>query len=337
MVPRGRTGFPSPSRWALPLGVAVLLLLAAVAFGASGEGDEAEGGAGILYRMISFVGIFAMVFLAWVMSTNRKAVSWRPVVWGIALQCLFGLIVLSPAVGHFFFTVVDGGVKKLLSFSEEGASFVMQAVVPHHVVRVPAEKVNINLDEAELRREANKKDVPEDLVDKVAAWNAQRSTPLPPTPFDDEVLAKAGFDPAERLILHNKFYSGDEFGFFFETFRGISPILKTFTFWILPTIIFFSSLMTVLYHLGIMQWVVRGFAFLRRADRGASRGEALRGRHDGERAQRGHGGRLRHGGRRRDGRLHRVPEAHPRHRGAPGHGEHHERSRRPGHRENHDP
>lgn len=35
-----------------------------------------------------------------------------------------------------------------------------------------------------------------------------------------------------------------------------------FAFTVLPTIIFFSSLMSVLYHLGIMQWVVRGMAWV---------------------------------------------------------------------------
>jgi CNT family concentrative nucleoside transporter len=35
-----------------------------------------------------------------------------------------------------------------------------------------------------------------------------------------------------------------------------------FAFKVLPTIIFFSSFITVLYYLGVMQWVVRGFAWL---------------------------------------------------------------------------
>lgn len=40
----------------------------------------------------------------------------------------------------------------------------------------------------------------------------------------------------------------------------VSPALKNIAFWVLPTIIFFSALMTLLYHLGVMQWVVRGIA-----------------------------------------------------------------------------
>jgi concentrative nucleoside transporter, CNT family len=36
----------------------------------------------------------------------------------------------------------------------------------------------------------------------------------------------------------------------------------SFAFNVLPTIIFFSSLMTVLYHLGVMQWIVKGMAWV---------------------------------------------------------------------------
>jgi concentrative nucleoside transporter, CNT family len=43
---------------------------------------------------------------------------------------------------------------------------------------------------------------------------------------------------------------------------GVVVIAANFAFSVLPTIIVFSSLMTILYYLGIMQWVVRGVAWL---------------------------------------------------------------------------
>lgn len=49
----------------------------------------------------------------------------------------------------------------------------------------------------------------------------------------------------------------------------------SFAFFVLPTIIFFSSLMTVLYHVGIMQWVVRGFAWVMQRTMGTSGAETL--------------------------------------------------------------
>jgi concentrative nucleoside transporter, CNT family len=48
-----------------------------------------------------------------------------------------------------------------------------------------------------------------------------------------------------------------------------------FAFSVLPTIIFFSSLMAVLYHLGIMQLLVRGFAWVMVRTMGASGAESL--------------------------------------------------------------
>ncbi|MFB6375697.1 MAG: nucleoside recognition domain-containing protein, partial [Bradymonadaceae bacterium] len=54
-----------------------------------------------------------------------------------------------------------------------------------------------------------------------------------------------------------------------------APALKNFAFQILPTIIFFSSLMTILYYLGVMQWVVRAFARLMRKTMGISGAESL--------------------------------------------------------------
>ena len=43
---------------------------------------------------------------------------------------------------------------------------------------------------------------------------------------------------------------------------GTVTLAANFAFSVLPTIIFFSSLMTILYYLGIMQWIVKGVAWL---------------------------------------------------------------------------
>ena len=79
---------------------------------------------GIVGQLTSFVGLGVMIGIAWVLSTNRQAIRWKPVVWGVTLQLLLWIILLSPELQQFFFSAVDLGVKKLLSFSEAGASFV---------------------------------------------------------------------------------------------------------------------------------------------------------------------------------------------------------------------
>lgn len=48
-----------------------------------------------------------------------------------------------------------------------------------------------------------------------------------------------------------------------------------FAFRVLPTIIFFSSLMSVLYYLGVMQWVVKGIAWVMQRTLGTSGAETL--------------------------------------------------------------
>lgn len=55
----------------------------------------------------------------------------------------------------------------------------------------------------------------------------------------------------------------------------LSPPLRTFAFVVLPTIVFLSSLMAMLYHLGVMQWLVRGIAWLMVRTLGTSGAESL--------------------------------------------------------------
>ncbi len=157
-------------------------------------------------RVLSFFGALTLIGLCWLGSSNRRAVRWRPVVWGMLLQVILGLIVLSPQIGQLFFTVVDTGVTRLLSFAESGASFVFQSLVPHEVTTVD-------------------------------------------------------------LRTH-----GSSTGVYVGT---ISPVLKTFAFWILPSIIFFSALMTVLYHIGIMQLFVRGTSWIMQRTMRTSGAETL--------------------------------------------------------------
>ena len=62
----------------------------------------------------------------------------------------------------------------------------------------------------------------------------------------------------------------------FEALPGqVAQTGASFAFSVLPTIIFFSSLMTVLYHLGIMQRLVRGFAWVMQRTMGTSGAETL--------------------------------------------------------------
>ena len=63
-------------------------------------------------------------------------------------------------------------------------------------------------------------------------------------------------------------------GFLFSA-RGDETLLDTFAFGILPTVIFFSSLMSILYHIGIMQRLVWALAWVMRFTLGTSGAETL--------------------------------------------------------------
>lgn len=56
---------------------------------------------------------------------------------------------------------------------------------------------------------------------------------------------------------------------------SMAEIGSFFAFGVLPTIIFFSSLMAVLYHLGVMTWVIKGIAWVMQRTMGTSGSETL--------------------------------------------------------------
>ncbi len=142
---------------------------------------------------ISTLGLFAMVGVAWLMSSARRRVSPRMIVGGLLLQIMFALLVLRTDAGEAFFKWLGVVFTSLLGFVDEGSMFVF-GVFPR-----PAD-------------------------------------PAMPAPF---------------------------------------VLLRTFAFGVLPTIVFFSSLMSVLYHLGIMQRVVMATAWVMQKTLGTSGAESL--------------------------------------------------------------
>ncbi len=146
-------------------------------------------------RLQSIIGILGLLGLAWLLSTNRKAVDWRMVMWGTALQLIFAFLVLVTPPGRWFFSKMNDVVVTLLGFTEQGASFVFGNLI-HNNVPV--------------------------------------GTPIDP---DSPLMSP--------VLPHMQ--------------TGWANVGSFFAFNVLPTIIFFSSLMTVLYHLGVMQHVVNFF------------------------------------------------------------------------------
>jgi concentrative nucleoside transporter, CNT family len=131
-------------------------------------------------RLIGVLGLLAMLLIAYLISYDRKRIPWRLVATGVALQAVFGVLVLKTPPGRWFFEKVGAVVNGILGFVVEGARFVFGYLV--------------------------------------------------------DIAIPAGIQPAAGATV--------------------------FAFYVLPTIIFVSSLTSVLYYMGVLQVVVKGIAWI---------------------------------------------------------------------------
>lgn len=77
----------------------------------------------------ALLGIAALVGFALLFSRNKKAVDWRLVGIGIALQALFGFLITQVAVVATAFSYISEGFVIFLNFSEDGARFLFGELV----------------------------------------------------------------------------------------------------------------------------------------------------------------------------------------------------------------
>jgi nucleoside transporter len=82
----------------------------------------------VIQNVISFFGLFVLILAAWVISEDRRRFPWRVVTWGLALQILFGFLVLRWEPGARFFLGLNDVFNALLAFSREGSVFVFNSV-----------------------------------------------------------------------------------------------------------------------------------------------------------------------------------------------------------------
>src|SRR6201987_4647259 len=137
-------------------------------------------------RFTGILGLLALLGLAYIFSTNRKAIRLKTVAWGLGLQIVFAIFVLKIDFGRNLFQAAGNAVNHLLSYSFVGSQFV----------------------------------------------------------FGD--LGK----------------QGSSMGFFFA-------------FQVLPTVIFIAAFFAILYHYGIMQFIIRIAAWIMTRVMGASGAESL--------------------------------------------------------------
>jgi len=182
-------------------------------------------------RLQGLIGVALLLTIAFALSNNRRRIDWKLVAWGLALQLTLAVIILRTPIGQPAFNAVNAVIGKLIDCSNEGAKFLFKPLNPHYV-----ESYDV---------------VPDEVA---RATNEQVDYETPPdsdTASDADDTADEG-QPAAGSRLHLTPVDGDRVAF---------PLINI-AFIILPTVIFFSALLAVLYHIGVMERVVRAISFV---------------------------------------------------------------------------
>ena len=137
-------------------------------------------------RFTGILGILAVLAAAWLGSTDRKAIRWRTVYWGLGLQFAFAFLVLRFSYGQVLMSSAGQVVQNMLAATTAGTKILF----------------------GELG--------------------------LPNAGVFGDVLAKNGHPNAGSI----------------------------FAFQVLPTIIFISAFFALLYHIGVMQIIIRALAWV---------------------------------------------------------------------------
>ncbi|HMC73243.1 MAG TPA: nucleoside transporter C-terminal domain-containing protein [Terriglobales bacterium] len=75
-------------------------------------------------RLTGIFGLLSMVGLAYLFSTNRKAIRARTVAWGLALQIIFAFLVLRVEFGRRVFAWLGDVITRFLGYSYAGSTFL---------------------------------------------------------------------------------------------------------------------------------------------------------------------------------------------------------------------
>ena len=80
-------------------------------------------------RFTGLIGIVLIFGIAFLMSNNRKAINYRLVLSGIAIQLSLAVFILKVPWGKTIFSWIGDAVTKILNFSQKGAEFVFGPLV----------------------------------------------------------------------------------------------------------------------------------------------------------------------------------------------------------------
>ena len=75
-------------------------------------------------RFSGIIGIFLILGIAFALSNNRKAINYRLVFSGLAIQLFFAVFILKTTVGQVSFGWMGDKIKRLLDMADKGGEFV---------------------------------------------------------------------------------------------------------------------------------------------------------------------------------------------------------------------
>ncbi len=75
-------------------------------------------------RFTGILGLIAFLAIAYAFSTNRRAIRWRTVAWGLGLQLLFAIVVIKSTTGQRIFAAAGNAINHLLAHSADGSTMV---------------------------------------------------------------------------------------------------------------------------------------------------------------------------------------------------------------------
>ena len=195
--------------------------------------------------LIGFVGILAIAFL---LSTNRRAIRWKTVFWGLTLQILTAIAVLkgtqiAKAFGTFM-PPLNPWIAALI--------FIALTVIVVQIAK--------RMEQGGVKK---------------GLWIVYLA--ISAVLFLSYNLLAFLFENLKEVVTRLISYTGEGSKFVFGALgdTGNKNIGFVFATMVLPTIIFIASIFAVLYYLGVMQIVVRFFAKLMSRFMGASGAESL--------------------------------------------------------------
>ncbi|HUP63361.1 MAG TPA: nucleoside transporter C-terminal domain-containing protein [Thermoanaerobaculia bacterium] len=197
-------------------------------------------------RFTALIGFFAILLIAYAMSNNRKAIKWRPVGWGLALQVIVAIFVLKgEPIANAFSAIA-------LPLERWGAALVFIMVLV--VVTMIAKRIP----EGGARR---------------GLWGAFAIFGL--YLFLAFNLLAYIFEQMKGVVNKLIGYTQEGSKFVFGKLGGPDESIGfIFATQVLPTIIFIASIFAILYYIGVMQIVVKSFAKLMTRFMGASGAES---------------------------------------------------------------